>query len=125
MSNIKLTKESKDYYEYGTIYRIKAKKDFINQGELIKKGTLGGWVSELKNVIENGWIADDAKATGKSQVRGNARLISVAHITDLVFVQGDSLIHGAALIKGKCTLDFDSRAYGVASGNPFIIKNNN
>ena len=52
------------------LHRIKALESFGS----IKKGELGGWIEDEKNLSQygNAWVYDNAKVSGNAEVSGNA-----------------------------------------------------
>ena len=70
MEKYRLIKNDKKEYEGRTLYRIKANRDI---GEDVKKGDLGGYLSEscLISSDDDSWVYDDAMVIG-SVLRDNA-----------------------------------------------------
>ena len=67
----KLTEQTKEVFGI-TLYRIQALKDFAD----VKKGEIGGWISETKNLAQSGdaWVSGNAQVYGNARVSGNARV---------------------------------------------------
>jgi hypothetical protein len=80
MTKYTILEDKKKRLPDGTfVYRIKSLHDFGT----IKAGTLGGYVSDGENLSHRGncWIADNAIATGFSQVKGDAVLSGNARMS--------------------------------------------
>lgn len=79
-----------------TLYRIIALKDFDD----VKKGDLGGYVEDEKNLSQFGscWIYDDAKVAYKAYVCDNSKIYGD------VYIHGDTHIYGSAIIKGNAEI---------------------
>lgn len=92
----------------GTIYRIRALRDFRN----VKAGDIGGYLESENNLSHDGdcWIADDAivgggalisedaVVNGSAQVCGDARIFGNACISGWVYVAGSASIGGDSYI---------------------------
>jgi carbonic anhydrase/acetyltransferase-like protein (isoleucine patch superfamily) len=114
-----------------TLYRIQAVRSFdLGRGRgPVRAGQKGGWVESERNLSheDSAWIADEAKAAGKTEVfengllRGNARALDAwirgeaivernasvnrAVIEDLVRVGGDVKIDGEQVwLRGRAQL---------------------
>lgn len=115
-----------------TLYRIKAIRDIrLITDSIVSAGTTGGYVQSEANLSQDGncWLADDAKAYGKSRITDNALLCDDAEASGRSQVNHDSLmcnntkvrdcgrVYGTAHI-GGCTV-----IEGVATigGNAVVI----
>ena len=85
------------------LYRIKALKDFSD----VKKGDLGGYVSNNTNLDQNGdaWVYDDA------EVHGTAVVFEDAKIRNNAVIKSESYIFGNTEVKDNACVD-SSRLYG-------------
>lgn len=105
-------------FEYGVkLYRIKANKTFENQGNVIKKGDLGGYIEKLSNLEQhqgNAWIYDNAKVYGNARVSGNAEVYGNAIVYDDVWVWGNAKVYGDARIYGNAWIRDNARVSGSA-----------
>ena len=124
MSELKyeLTCETKQIsvglFQYITVYRIRALKDFGD----VKKGDSGGYVEGTHNLSQddNCWIYDDAICYDGARVMDNAKLSEKAKafgeavLKDSAVVKGRAMIFENAVIGGQMVLDGASRAYGKA-----------
>ena len=82
-----------DLIREGNLFRIIALKDFNG----VKKGYFGGVVENRNNLGQQGdcWIHENAKVTGKAEVRGNALVSGDAEVT------GNALVFGYAKVLNK------------------------
>ena len=76
MKHFKLTKTTLINSFGNTLYQIKATKTFQNNNTTILKGTLGGYIENLKNLQENAWVSGNARVYGDARVSGNAHIYS-------------------------------------------------
>jgi len=107
--------------------RIVAKRDFGN----IKKGTLGGFIEDTRNLSQSGdcWVGEKAAVYGLAHVsqdavvRGHAVVSDHAIVTDNavvegrvlldehVFVGGHAYIGNSTYLSGTCTVIGNARLY--------------
>jgi hypothetical protein len=83
--------EKKIKYEMvgeGGLYRIKALKSFGG----IKKGEIGGLISNEKNLSHSGnaWVFSNAKVLGDAVVADNAKILGYAVVSGNAVVSGDA-----------------------------------
>ena len=108
MKKYELTKDThKTTFSKKPLYRIKATKDFVlSDGTKISKGDLGGYVSSLKNLSQDGscWIMPEAAAIDGSQVIQDAILKDNALVMNNAEVRDDAIVKDSALIKGFATI---------------------
>ena len=129
-----LTNITKDF-EGETLYRIRALKDF----EDIKKGDLGGWVSNENNLSQYGncWVYDEAKCTGNSRMYGNSIMYDYSEMHDNSVMHGNSIMHDNSEMHGNSAMYDNSIMYGNSAmydnsemhdnsrmDNDSILKNN-
>lgn len=76
----------------GSMYRIKALKDFAN----IKAGDLGGLIDKESNLSQEGdcWISYNARVYGDAEVSGNAMILHNAEVFGNAHVAGDARVFG-------------------------------
>ncbi len=105
------------------VHRIRATDTLIDRG--IAAGDLGGWIEKPQNVIERGWVGEeavvygDAEVSGDAQVRHRARVSGTsklrnraivyddARIVDAI-VQDESSVGGDAVVGAGCVLTVDT-----------------
>lgn len=107
MKKYELTNETyADNPFIGTLYRIRALRDFGN----IKKGALGGFVKSDDNLSHEGncWVWDAA------QVYGNARVSGDAQILDCAVVSADAKVYGNARISKHANVFGHAEVFGNA-----------
>ena len=83
-----LCSDVKQWSDNIVLYRIKALKDFICDGILIRKGDKGGFVQSENNLSQEGncWVFDD------SIVFENAKVYDNAIIKGYSIVQNNSIV---------------------------------
>lgn len=87
-----------------TLYRVQSLKEFrTSDGKIIKEGTIGGFVSDIDILSQDGtsWIGNDAcvidgKVTGNALVKDRARLYETS-ASDDVFISDTVLCHNASV----------------------------
>lgn len=96
------------------LHQIEALKDF----GMVRKGKLGGWIEDYKNLSQEGkaWVADNAC------VYASARIIQDALICDNARISGAALVAGNAFINGNACVYEGAEVTGYARvyGNPHI-----
>ena len=82
------------------LHRIKALKSFGS----IKKGELGGWIEDEKNLSQDGdsWVYDNAK------VYENARVFDNAKVYNNAWVRGNATVSGDATVEDNATVGEDA-----------------
>ena len=96
-------------FEGEKLYRIKALKDFKD----VKKGDLGGWVSNEDNLSQYGdcWIYDEAKCTGNSRMYRNSAMYGYSEMHDNSVMYGDSKMYGYSEMHGDSAMHGNSSMY--------------
>jgi len=96
------------------LFRIKALISF----EGVKKGDVGGYVENEKNLSQygNAWVSGNAKVYGDAEVSGNAEVYGNAWVSGNAKVSGDAEVYGNAEVYG------DAKVYGDA--DYIVFKNN-
>lgn len=102
------------------LYRIRAVRDFGN----VKAGDLGGWVSNMYNLLHNGncWVADEAKAYDGSIVRGDAFIGDSAEVFNKAIISGRSKVLNQSKVFGYANVkdDAEIRDRALVSGQSTI-----
>lgn len=85
-----------------TLYRIRALKDFYD----VKKGDLGGWVSNENNLSQedNCWIYDDAKCMDNSKMYDNSTMHGCSKMYDNSAMHGHSEMYDLSKMYDDSTL---------------------
>lgn len=98
-----LCSDVKQWSDNIVLYRIKALKDFICDGILIRKGDKGGFVQSENNLSQEGncWIFDDAVAMEGSTVKDNASLHNQVMIFDKSIVCDNAALYNFAAMFDK------------------------
>ena len=78
-------------YKGRTLYRIRALKDFSD----VKKGDLGGWVSNEYNLSQysNCWIYNEAKCLDDSRIYDNGIMYDNSIMFDNSEMHGDCIMY--------------------------------
>lgn len=99
------------------MFRIRALRDFGN----IKAGDLGGYVSGEHNLCHEGnaWIADEAQASGRSRVYGDALLADRARMFD------GAQLYETAQARGDVQIGGNTQIYGRAQISEFVTVSDN
>lgn len=107
----------------GSMYRIKALKDFAN----IKAGDLGGLIDKESNLSQEGdcWISYNARVYGDAEVSGNAMILHNAEVFGNAHVAGDARVFGYANIFDNAMVFGKARVFGNAhvAGNARVFEN--
>lgn len=85
--------------------RIRALMDFTN----VKKGDLGGFVQDERNLSHNGncWVSGNAKVYGSASVHDNAEICGEAEVFSEAMISGNAIVSerakvfGNAIVEGK------------------------
>lgn len=109
-------------WEGRKVYRIRALKSF----GIIKKGDLGGFVQNERNLSQEGdcWVSDDAvvcdhaKIYDHAKVFGEARITDYAHLNDMSCVCGNAFVGGTVSLYDRCTVCDNAFVKGL-----FVIRN--
>ena len=108
------------------VYRIKALKDFVCSGQIIKTGDLGGYIESEHNLSQKGdcWVFDGAVVCHNARIRQNAAVCAGAIVADDALVFGDAIVadayvYGKAKISGRAfvasaIVDGEAKVYGDA-----------
>lgn len=82
----------------------------------VKKGDLGGFIQFKRNLIGNGWVADDAYVLERAVVAGKA-LVSKEAV-----VEGNAIISGNAVVSGNALVNKNGKVRGYTKlyGNYFF-----
>lgn len=105
----KMMLENKRICEGRTLYRVEALRDFGD----VKKGTLGGYIEDTRNLsfYGNCWVADkacvfgqarvseNAVVAGRALVRGRAMITNDAYVGDHAYIRGDVFVGGRAIVQ--------------------------
>jgi len=116
------------------LYRVIANRDFGN----VKKGTVGGFIGDTRNLSQDGdcWIADDAAVYGAARVSANAwvgdgaTVKGRAIITESATITGNALIDeyayigGHALIQGRTYINGEASVRGNVVANCVAFRSN-
>ncbi|MCK0441198.1 hypothetical protein MUG78_17505 [Gordonia alkaliphila] len=116
--------------------RIRATTTLIDRG--ISEGDVGGWIESDSNLIDRGWVgedavvcqgavvSDDAQVRHRGQVRGTARIRDTAVVyddaivTDAIVADASS-VGGDAQVGAGCVLVVDTHlrtgVFPVAAGH--------
>jgi len=94
------------------LYRIRALKGFGD----VKKGDLGGFVSGVHNLSQEGlcWVQGDALVSGDAWVFGNARVSDDARVSDNARVSANARVSDYAQVFGNAWVYGDARVFGDA-----------
>lgn len=109
MKKYEFTRETKETFGGTILHRIWAVRDFGN----VKKGELGGWIENGKNlshdgdcwvegnawVLENARVSENAWVRGNAVVRGNAIIEENAWVSENTFIGFNSHVGGNARIR--------------------------
>ena len=93
------------------VHRIRAVETLIDRG--IAAGDVGGWIEKTQNVVERGWVGEDAVVygdavvSGDAQVRHRAVVCGAAVLRDQAMVYDDARIDGAA-VRDQSTVGGDA-----------------
>lgn len=99
-----------------TVYRIRAKKTFTTGRDgvfRIKKGDLGGFVSDAGRILGNAWVSDDAVVMDHARVGDNAVVSGTAIVRGHVAVDGNAHVGGCSRVSGFASVC----EYAMVDGN--------
>lgn len=107
------------------LHRIRALKNFVTvDGKHIKKGDLGGYVEDERNLSQHGicWIDGTAKAFDSAHIGGSACIRDGVMVFGYAHVIDAALIYGNVRIFDKATVRDKARVYGesVVCGDAFV-----
>ena len=110
--------------EFGVkLFQIKATVDF----GIVKKGELGGYIENEKNLAQNGnaWVDGDARVYGNAWVYGDARVYGNAWVFGDAWVSGNAWVYGDAEVFGDAEVSGNAWVYGDARvhGNAWVYGN--
>ena len=96
-------------FEGRTLYRIRALKDFSD----VKKGELGGWVSNEYNLSQsdNCWIYDNAKCMDNARMYDNSIIHDDSIVCDFSVMCDNSAMFGDSEMRGKSEMHSCSGMY--------------
>ena len=99
-------------YNSHILHQIIALKDFGN----VKKGDIGGWIEDEKNLsqVGNAWVYGDARVLGNARVYGNAFVCGDAMVFGDARVFDNAMVYGDAWVFGNASVFGDARVYGDA-----------
>ena len=109
-------------FEGRTLYRIIALKNFSD----VEAGDLGGWVSGIDNLSQEGncWIYDEAKCMGNarmfdnskmfnnSKMHGNSTMYNDSRMYDCSVMYNNSTMYGHSIMYGDSMLKDEEKLYG-------------
>ena len=112
-------------YKGRTLYRIRALKDFSD----VKKGDLGGWVSNEYNLSQYSdcWIYDEAKCMDSAMMYTDSKMYDNAEMHDNSKKYGNSIMYGNSMMCGNSRMfDYsemfdDSAMYDNSTMNGYSI----
>lgn len=105
-------------FEGRILHRIRALKDFGD----VKKGDLGGFIGEEKNLSqeENAWVYNNAKVcdsaviTNNAIIKDNAKVCGCAMINDNAIVLDDAYVSGKVVMHGSAIIANSAKVEGCA-----------
>lgn len=104
--------------------RIRATITLIDRG--ITAGDVGGWIESDRNLVDRGWVGEDAavyqhavisddaqvrhrgKVRGQARIRGRAAVYDDAVVDEDAIVEDDSSVGGDAQVGAGCVLVMDT-----------------
>ena len=111
----------------GYAYRIKATMDLPEHN--VKKGDIGGYVSNYYNLNGNAWVADDAMIVDRARAYDNVLIKDNAIVKDSAIIHDNVCIKDNAVIEGHAII-YDNAVIGEYAnikdkvkieGNPEIL----
>ena len=115
--------DKKTFTDGGTIYRIRALKDF----EDVKTGELGGYIEKEDNLSQEGncWVYSNAQVFGEAEVYGNAKVYHNAKVYGNAKVYEDAEIYNNAGICGNAQIYGEAKVYVYADvfGDAQVFEN--
>ncbi len=109
MRKYKFTGETK--IEFGiTFKRIQSIMSF----GVIKKGELGGWIEDEKNLSPDAQVSGDAWVSGNARVSGNALVSGDAQVSGDAWVSGNARVSGDAWVSGNARVSGNAQVSGNA-----------
>lgn len=104
--------DKKTFTDGGTIYRIRALKDF----EDVKTGELGGYIEKEDNLSQEGncWVYSNARVFDNAQVYGNAKIYGEAQVFENAKVQGKAQIYDNTKVYGNAQVSGNAKIYDNA-----------
>ena len=103
--------DTKTFTDGGTIYRIRALKDFGD----VKAGDLGGYIEKEENLSQEGncWVYDNARVFDNAKIYENAKVYGEAQVCDNV-IFGNAEIFENGLVRGVTEVSDNAQIYGNA-----------
>ena len=104
--------DTKTFTDGGTIYRIRALKDFGD----VKAGDLGGYIEKEENLSQEGncWVYDNARVFDNAKIYENAKVYGEAQVCDNVKIYGNAEIFEYGLVRGVTEVSDNAQIYGNA-----------
>lgn len=107
------------------VYRIRAVKPFTTgkDGRIsVRKGDLGGFVSDPERISDNAWVMGDAVVMGRASLRDNSVAACGAVVKGQAVLFDNSYVGGGATVFGNAQLTEDSIVDGYAriSGSALV-----
>lgn len=108
-----------------TVYRIRAKKTFTTGRDgvfTIKKGDLGGFVSDAGRILGNAWVSDDAVVMGRASVGDNAVVSGTAIVRGNAVVCANAQVGGSSMVSGFANVGDYATVFGSSrvSGHAYV-----
>lgn len=116
-----ITEETKIGKNGKTVHRLIALETFENSINVIKKGTLGGWVQNVENIKGNAWIyndselLDNAKMSNHTSLHGESSMWDYTFIRDNARLNNSSSLHNCASMWQNTSLCHNSVIRNTAS----------
>ncbi len=94
-----------------TLYQIQAIKDFGD----VKKGDIGGWIENEKNLSHEGecWVYDEAIVCDRAIVCDNAKICNNSQVYNKAIICGNVSIEGESVICGDAWIYEDAKIKDV------------
>lgn len=107
-------------FEGRILHRVRALRDFGD----VKKGDLGGFIGEERNLSqeENAWVYNNAKVCDDAIVKGNANVKDNAIVKEHAIVKENAVIRGYAIVKEPAIVKGNAviRGYAQIFGTAII-----
>lgn len=105
-----------------TLRRIVATEDILDLygNVLVHKGSIGGWIENKSNLMQNGWVGGSAKVYDNAQVYGealvsnNAEAFGHSIIKDSAFLSDNAQVYGLATLAGYASVIGNAQAHDQA-----------
>lgn len=116
------TGETKQTTRGRILNRIRATRDLPHHG--VKAGDLGGWIQTYDNLLEEGWVADEAQVCDYGYVGDRALLAEKAVLWDRASVFQNAKVYGRAEVIGFGSVLGDAEVFGDAKLYGGIVRGN-